>query len=83
MSKIIVIETIERDIIQVIDVASVEEGIRKANELLEAHVASIDRLDDFEDREDEGEEWDFASKDSLNAWCNWRNDNWDAHVVEY
>ena len=44
---------------------------------------AIDYSDEFEEREYEDDEWSFATESSLNAWCNLRNDNWDAHIVEY
>lgn len=82
MKAIIVIETCERDIQSVTKCNSIEDAIDTANALLESHADNIDYVEELENKEGEGYDWQFASKDNLNAWCNIRNYNWDAHIVE-
>lgn len=81
MKNILVIETFEREIESVTECNDIDEAIIIANTLLESHMDDIDYIEEFKNKEDIESEWDFASRQSQNAWCNFRG-NWDAHIFE-
>ena len=78
MSKYLVVEILERDLVSSNIVDSHEEAIELANKLLNAHVEKIDakfkEYDEF---------WRCpADYDGKCAWCNYCDYEWDAHIIE-
>lgn len=87
-----VIEVCERELISVVQLATQKEAIQRANELLEAHAASICYEEEFAELmeelscdpdADKGScEVNVAREGREGAWCNWHDINWDAFVVQ-
>ncbi len=80
-----VIAICERNILFIQRCADRKAAVDAANQALENWMLRAKNLDpdDPDDVEDsEGDDWQKATEDSLNAWCNCGGDNWDAHVVD-
>lgn len=85
----IVIETFEREVISVAFCNTVEESIGHANEALKEHITMIGYeceiegidIENLQDDEVYFDEFAFASKKNMNAWCNLK-DNWDATIIQ-
>ena len=84
MKKFFVLEITEREISSLTPCSSIDEGIKIANDMLKSLIGDIYELDLCTLQEDGGEDNDygFANRSSLCAWCNLRHTNWDAHICE-
>lgn len=81
MKKYMVVEVVERDVIQIVPCVNLPSAVAKANALFMKWLENIKRLDEFESGDGEFNEWQKADEFNLCAWCNWSS-NWDAHIVE-
>lgn len=77
--KFMVIETSERDVLNVTVAESLDEAIEAANKALEEWFRLIGKSP--EESGKEGESYQKASIDDQCAWSNLGNDNWDAHIL--
>lgn len=77
-----VVEIAERDVGKVHVICSEREAVAKANQLLKEHIGQIGHLDEFENGDGEGDEWQKATAGNCNAWCNWSGINYDAHIIQ-
>ena len=82
MDKYLVIEIYERDICSVTECNTLDDAIETANRLLEEQVGSANYVAEFNAGEGVNDEWQPATADRHNAWCNWRG-NWDAHIIQH
>lgn len=88
--KFAIIEICEREVLGVMFASSSYLAIVIANELLREHCYMINRGDDYEKAQNESisdpkvnrDDIQFATSSSQCAWCNFKNINWDAHIVE-
>jgi len=83
VAPFMVICTCEREVEHVVFCCTIEAACEKANELLKNHIDVLDCMDEgeYENGVDEDDEWSKASPEDLNAWCNYKNYNWDAHII--
>ena len=79
----LVVEVYDRAVCNTHYASSMQEATKRANELLEDHIKSIgygcER--DLKNGCGKGSDWQKAAADNLNAWCNWGDYNWDAHII--
>lgn len=88
--KHLVIAICDRDVETVAVVDGIEDAVAKANELLKDHCTAIrygDAYDEFmaDVRADPSENLSdpdirLATRKNLNAWCNFHDMAWDAHI---
>lgn len=79
-SKFIVIEVLERNVVEVCHCDTLREALQDCNERLLSRVKQVNRMDEFEAGDGENAEWGMANPVNMAAWCNWR-DNWDAYII--
>ena len=79
--KYLVIEVIERDIVDIVEVKDLSAGIGLANKKLKKHMKNIGYDEEYATGEDYEDEWMKADASTLNAWCNY-DENWDCHICE-
>ena len=79
----VVIEITERGISSITPCASLEEGVQIANGLLKKLIEDDYELDMHTLYEDgaEGTDFQIASFDEPESWCNLKSRDWDAYVV--
>ena len=70
----IVVEVFERDLCETRLCFSEDEAIEAANEMLDEYIKLRRADDDFD--------FERASKDCSNAWCNYDDEHWDAYIIE-
>ena len=80
MDQYLVIEIYERNVCSVTACNTIDNAIETANHLLEKQVGHANYVAEFNAGEGIDDEWQPATTDRHNAWCNWRG-NWDAHIV--
>ena len=78
--KYMVIELEERDVItsSIKFFNNYTDALVYANDLLKKHAVAAGYEEEFRD----GEECAVVSPGDYNAWANFKNINWDAHIIE-
>lgn len=85
-ARYLVIETYERNVDGIHLADTMKNAVRIANDLLRKHCDTLGyawRCEKAEQASSRGEEPDgiqFASPDCDNAFCNWYDMDWDAHI---
>ncbi len=82
MDKIVIVVIWDRSVTEVVKCDTIEEAVEAANDLLKNHAAYAGYLDVFESGDSEGDGWCLATEDNRNAWANWQDIDWDAHIIE-
>ena len=79
--EFMVMEIYDREIKSVTPCATMDMAISAANDLLKTHIHDIGKDAEFQERKGRFDRWDWASINNKNAWCNWSEYEWDAHII--